>query len=94
MLVGTLHVDPEDVSFLCRSHSTTKSLTYRPNSIFSLYDPVLRRPVELAEVKRTSRTRAATWSGNESTNLKMYGALSFLRQFFCLPNHVTQKVNS
>src|SRR5664280_492537 len=30
-------------------HTTTKSLTYRPTlSIFSLYDKVLRRPVELA----------------------------------------------
>jgi hypothetical protein len=30
-------------------HTTTKSLTYRPAlSIFSLYDKVLRRPVELA----------------------------------------------
>src|SRR5450759_2301671 len=37
--------------FLCRPHTTTKSLTYRPTlSIFSLYDKVLRRPVEPAVI--------------------------------------------
>jgi hypothetical protein len=35
--------------FLCRPHTTAKSLTYRPTlSMFSVYDKVLRRPVELA----------------------------------------------
>ena len=35
--------------FSAAPHTTTKSLTYRPTlSIFSLYDKVLRRPVELA----------------------------------------------
>src|SRR5450759_322046 len=37
-------------------HATTKSLTYRPTlSIFSLYDKVLRRPVEPAAQSGHSR---------------------------------------
>src|ERR1039458_3641591 len=43
--------------FLCRPHTTTKSLTYRPTlSIFFLYDKVLRRSVEPAAQSGLSET--------------------------------------
>src|ERR1035437_2866634 len=56
MLAQSLSATPSQPAIpqhhlLCRPHTTTKSLTYRPTlSIFSLYDNVLRRPVELASI--------------------------------------------
>jgi hypothetical protein len=55
MLAQSLSATPLATSypttpFSLPPHTTTKSLTYRPTlSIFSLYDKVLRRPVEPAD---------------------------------------------